>query len=69
MSAKKVMSEMMPVKKWLDLQEAMAYTNTSVNTFLKDVAPFVTIAAIGKKKVYRLAQIDGLIENNILITK
>lgn len=54
------------VKKWLDLQEATAYTNTSVNTFSKDVAPFVTIACLGKKKVYKVAQIDALIESNIL---
>ena len=66
---KKKIAEMLPVKKWLDLQEATAYTNTSVSTFLKDVAPHVTIACLGKKKVYRLAQIDNLIEENILITK
>lgn len=69
MTAKKVITGVLPVKKWLDLQEAMAYTNTSVNTFLKDVAPFVTIAALGKKKVYKVAQIDALIESNILIKR
>ena len=70
MSAKKkIMPEMLPVKKWLDMQEALCYTNLCRDTFLKFVAPHVTTSMLGPKVVYRLAQIDGLIESNILINK
>ena len=66
--SKKAIPGMLPVKKWLDIQEATAYTNLCRNSFLKFVAPHVTVAMLGPKTVYKVSQIDGLIEKNILIT-
>ena len=66
---KKVIPGMLPVKKWLDIQEASAYTNLCRDTFLKYVAPHVTISMLGPKEVYKVSQIDSYIESNILIKR
>lgn len=66
--SKKAIMGMLPVKKWLDIQEATAYTNLCRNSFLKFVAPYVTVSMLGPKPVYKVEQIDSLIEENILIT-
>ena len=60
---------MQPIKKWLDITEAMQYTNTGRDVFMKDIAPRISVALLGKKKVYKHLDIDKLIENNILINQ
>lgn len=65
-TAKKVIKEMLPVKKYLDLSEATAYTNTGKDIFLKDVAPYVSVGLLGKKRMYKHTDIDALIEKNLL---
>ena len=58
----------LPCKKWLDIAEATAYTNTGKVTFLKDVAPHISVSLLGKKKVYKHEDIDALIERNQILT-
>ena len=63
---KKPIAAMLPVKKWLDLSEATAYTNTSIKTFNQDIAPLISVALLGKKKMFKVADIDALIEKNLI---
>ena len=68
--SKKKIPEMFPVKKWLSLQEAASYMDMSENHFqnLRSKSG-LTISIIGKKKYYRVSELDQLIEDNILIRK
>lgn len=66
--AKKKIPEMLPIKKWLSQPEAMSYMDMSKDTFIKVVVENrLSISAIGQKKYYRVDQLQGLIEQNILI--
>ena len=63
---KKEIAGMMPIKRWLTSQEACSYVGVSVNT-LKDQN--LTVSAIGSRKYYRVSELDGLIEKNIIINQ
>jgi len=66
--AKKKYPEMLPVKKWLSLPEAMAFLDMCKNTFLDTaIKNNLTVSAIGQKKYYRVDQLEKLIEGNIII--
>ena len=65
---KQTMPGMLPVKKWLTIQEACSYMDMSINHLSKilDENSF-TISVIGKKKYYKVTELDKLIEANIII--
>jgi len=65
---KKKITGLLPIKKWLSQPEAMSYLDMNKDTFLKVVTENrLSVSAIGAKKYYRVDQIEGLIEANILI--
>lgn len=67
---KRVVKEMIPVKKWLTLPESCSYLDMSTNIFMDLVhREGLTISVIGKKKYFRVSELDYLIEENILIHK
>lgn len=67
---KKVIPQMMPIKKWLSLSEACSYMDLSINIF-QDLASKnrLTISVIGAKKYFKVAELESLIEENVLIRK
>lgn len=67
---KKVMPAMMPIKQWLSLNEAVAYMDISLNK-LQDLISKngLTVSTINAKKYYRVSELLGLIEENIIIRK
>ena len=64
---KKNIIGMLPVKKWLTIEEAMAYTACGRDKFAEVFANKVSVSVIGRTKVYKVADIDKVIEGNILI--
>ena len=56
--------EMMPVKKWLSLQESLAYMDMSRDFFLKSTAK-LTKSKIGGVWYYKVEELDRLFEDNI----
>lgn len=65
---KKVIPAMLPTKKWLSREEAMAYTSLSINNFDAIVRiEKLTVSAIGSKRYYSVAQLDNLFENNKIV--
>lgn len=64
---KKVIKEMMPVKKWLSHAEAIAYVDMSSTSFLSVTLGKLTVSTPGKTKYYRVAQLDKLFEDAIII--
>ena len=69
MRGKKAIQEMYPTKKWIDLEEAAAYVNVSKSTFKLNIEEHITTSIVGKKKMYKVADIDRLIEENIIIKR
>lgn len=66
--AKKKIAEMMPVKKWLSLPETCCYMDMSAGHFEKlAMEKGLTLSMLNKKKYYKVAELDALIEDNILI--
>lgn len=61
---------MMPVKKWLTLQEASCFMDMSVNK-MRDLVrkEGLTVSVIGDKNRFKVAELEALIEDNILINK
>ncbi len=57
---------LLPTKKWLTLQEAAAYLDMSDRHF--KTLHGLTVSIIGNKRYYRVAELEQLIEKNILIT-
>lgn len=68
MAKKPKIPEMFPVKKYLTLQESMAYMNMSRDTFLKHTAG-LTKSKIGDIWYYKVSELDRLIEDNITMNK
>lgn len=67
---KKRVAEMYPVKKWLTLAEACSFLDMSVNHFNSlALQNGLTVSIIGNKKYYKVNELEGLIEDNILIRK
>lgn len=66
---KKTIASMLPVKKWLSLDEAMAYTSLSINNF-DAIARIekLTVSGIGSKRYYSVAELDNLFENNKIVS-
>jgi len=61
---KKRIAEMYPVKKYLSISEACSYMDMSPETF-KGLN--LSVAAINGKNYYRVAELDALFENSIII--
>lgn len=65
MAAKKVIKEMMPVKKWLSQPEAEAFMDTSKNIFMVVVVKNkLSVRFIVAKKYYNVDQLNKLIEES-----
>ena len=58
---------MLPTKKWLTVEEAMSYTACGRDKFAEVFANKVSVSLVGKTKVYKVSDIDRVIEQNILI--
>ena len=70
MSKKKIIPGLMPIKKWLSLSEACSYMDMSANT-LKGIiaAKGLTVSVMGNKIYYKVSELEGLIESNVIIKK
>lgn len=67
---KKTIPAMLPEKKWLSRDEAMAFTSLSINNFDEVVRKNkLTVSAIGSKRYYRVSQLNELFENNIIVNQ
>jgi len=65
---KKRIPEMMPIKKWLTLLEALSFMDMSINRFQElAIREGLTISMIGKKKYYKVIELEQLIESNIVV--
>ena len=67
--AKETIPAMLPQKKWLSKNEAMAYLDMSVNEFQKIIiGRNLSIASLtrGKKLWFKVAELDRLFENNLI---
>lgn len=65
MAAKKVIKEMMPVKKWLSQPEAEAFMDMSKNIFMVVVVKNkLSVRFIVAKKYYNVDQLNKLIEES-----
>jgi hypothetical protein len=59
---------MFPEKKWLSLNEACGFLDMSVNHLQSIINKnSLTVSAVGKKKYYRVSELESLIEQNIVI--
>lgn len=68
--SKKRIPDMLPEKKWLSLDEACAYMDMGKTLFASfAIEKMLSISSIGKKKYYRVAELDKAIENNIIHTQ
>ena len=66
--AKHTMSAMLPVKKWLTIQEACSYMDMSINHLSDLIAENnFTVSVIGKKRYYLISELQKFIESNIII--
>lgn len=66
---KKVIPAMLPTKKWLSREEAMAYTSLSINNFDEIVRKNkLTVSGLGSKRYYSVAQLDNLFETNKIVS-
>lgn len=66
MAKKSRIPALYPKRKWLSLEESMAWLNMSKNSFLKATIG-LTFSQIGAKKFYRVEELDALIERNVVV--
>lgn len=65
---KKGIKEMYPVKKWFTLSEACSYMDMSLNVFQEMATKNgLSLSVLGKKKYYRVEELENLIEENVII--
>lgn len=65
---KKAIPAMIPVKKWLSLNEAAAYLDMSTDHFNDlSIIKGLTISAVGRKKYYKVSELEKMIEESVII--
>ena len=70
MTKKKRIPEMIPVKKWLSLDEACSYMNIGHTKFNEiSIKHRLTTSALGPTRYYKVVELDQIFEDSIIVKR